>query len=303
MKMVENSDLDNDQDIYLIAGATGKTGVHITKALVARGKIVRIIVRSATRAKTLLADVFDKLESVVTCDIVNDNDYGEKLKKALESSKGKVVSHVISTLSYNWDKTISPYDGNVTSNERLIDACVKSKIVKKFVFLSSSHVRRPWSYVSLTCNIIKPELNWHKVIAEDLVRKSGINYLIVRPVGLSKNIDLKETGYTIDQGDRVEGMIHRSTVGRLIVDTMLDPNIPDNTSYECISYAQDFQKEYSYTNGGFKLRCETEEEKQKVDHIIPKKVVLLSIFMAISFTFYMVGKFISNKRIFQRFFK
>jgi len=292
-----------DNNIYLIAGATGSTGTHITKSLIAKGKIVRVLVRDEKRAKSLLSEVYDKLESVIICDLVNDLNYKEKLKQALAPANNRKVTFIISTLSYNWDKAITCYDGNVTTNTRLIEACTEAGIqnIEKFVLLSSTHVRRPWSYVSITCNINKKGMQWCKVIVEDLLRKSGLKYLIIRPVGLNRDLNAKETGFTLDQGDKIEGMINRSTVGRLTVDTMLDKHIPDNTSYECISYEQDLKKDYNYVNGEIKLKPETEEEKKLIDHLFPARVVEYSVYLAISFSifsiFYMAGKNYLARRI------
>ncbi|MFM7854483.1 MAG: NAD(P)H-binding protein, partial [Flammeovirgaceae bacterium] len=114
-------------------------------------------------------------------------------------------------------------DGNYTSNKRLIEFA-KNKDIKKFVLLSSTHVRRPYSYITLTININKNNMQWWKVMAEKCLRESGMKYLIVRPVGLiiDKEKEHEKSAFTISQGDTVEGKIYRSTVGNLVIDTLLD---------------------------------------------------------------------------------
>jgi hypothetical protein len=119
-------------------------------------------------------------------------------------------------------------------------------------------------------------MQWWKVMAEKCLRDSGMNYLIIRPVGLiiDKEKEYTKSAFTLSQADTVEGKIYRSTVGSLVVDTLLDENIPNNTSYECLTHENQFNKPYLYEKGSIVLKAESEEEKKVVDHIWPKRIVL-----------------------------
>jgi nucleoside-diphosphate-sugar epimerase len=112
--------MENDTDVYLVAGATGRTGVHITKELLAKGKKVRILIRNIDRAWGYFKEKMSEFESVVICDILS-NDYAKSLEEAFAPKNGNQVKYVISTLSYRFEKTISCEDGNYTTNKRLID--------------------------------------------------------------------------------------------------------------------------------------------------------------------------------------
>ena len=299
--------MEQESEIYLVAGATGRTGIHITRALVEKGKLVRILIRNIDNVIKFFSDIKDKFESIIVCDILS-NDYLDNLRYAFASKNGKVVQYVISTLSYRFEKTHTCLEGNLTTNERLINFAKDNHNIKKFVLLSSTHVRRPYSLITLRINIMKNNMQWTKYLAEQCLRESGMKYLIIRPVGLILDFpkEMPSSDYTISQGDTIEGKISRSTVGKLVVDTMLDENIPDDTTFECISYYEQFTKPYNYIKGNIKLKPDTDYEKKLVDHILPKRIVLALIISSIgllSFATSLLARycFLNRNKIFNFF--
>ena len=153
-------------------------------------------------------------------------------------------------------------------------------------------------------------MQWTKYLAEKCLTDSGMKYLIVRPVGLVLDFpkELAPTEFTLSQGDTIEGKIHRSTVGKVVVDTMLDKKIPDDTTFECMTKDNQFLKPYNYIDGSIKLRGDTEEDKRLVDHIVPKRIVLSLIYsfaalLGISTFFLARYTFKNRNRIFSFFNK
>lgn len=66
-----------------------------------------------------------------------------------------------------------------------------------------------------------PRVYHWKAKAENYLRKSGLDYIIVRPPALRGNEnDMVLTDYLIDQGDKVTGHMSRRTLGKLVNDLM-----------------------------------------------------------------------------------
>jgi hypothetical protein len=66
-------------------------------------------------------------------------------------------------------------------------------------------------------NTIMPNLYHWKAKAENHIRKSGLNYAILRPTILKgKYEDTKITPYEIKQIGHLGGSIQRSTLGKII---------------------------------------------------------------------------------------
>merc|ERR1712086_481124 len=65
----------------------------------------------------------------------------------------------------------------------LVDAGKVSGI-KKFILVSSMCVTRPETFVAFILNTIVPNCLGHKLEAENYIRQSGLDYVVVRPGGL-----------------------------------------------------------------------------------------------------------------------
>ena len=93
--------------------------------------------------------------------------------------------------------------------------------VDKYVFVTALLMERPWHPITVFLNTIVPRIYHYKSKAENYLRRSGINYAIVRPPGLvgdDKNTTV--TPYSIGQGDKMSGHITRCTLGKVILDTI-----------------------------------------------------------------------------------
>ena len=85
------------------------------------------------------------------------------------------------------------------------------------MFVSAALIERPWNIITFALDLYLPNVFFWKVRGENYLRKSGINYAIVRPthiVGDQKTNTL--TKFTVDQGDRILGEINRYTLGHLV---------------------------------------------------------------------------------------
>jgi len=205
------------KEIILIAGATGESGVKITHELLKANKKVRLLVRNMDKAKSTFFDIWEKLEGVYECDLSLDN-HNEALKEAFEETKNRKVTKVISCLAATTkeDEKIM-HIANYKININLINFCMKQNI-QKFVFISSAQITKPYSFISLFINQVRPDALGLKNLVEIYLRKSGINYIIIRPGKLEDKPYLHEIN--TGQGDNIMGFITRTTLARLVSDSM-----------------------------------------------------------------------------------
>jgi hypothetical protein len=265
------------EEIVLVAGATGRCGRYIVKSLLNKNKKVRILARNMNKVNEVFSESeLKQFDGIVLCDLIQNENYKSILDTCFKTKENQTISHVISAMSYRFEKNQTVEQGNIDTNKRLIDACKEYGKVKRFCFISSTHLRRPYSYISYTCNILKRKwMQWTKVQIEDYLRKSGLNYMIIRPVGLLP-VE-KPSAYTLSQGDKVEGKINIPTVGNIVADALFDQWMPPNVSFECISEGGQFNEPYAYTKGSHHLRSETDEEKKLIDHVWPTRIITVSL--------------------------
>lgn len=284
---LSSSIFESRNQIYLIAGATANVGHCIVKALISRGKRVRLLSEKKLN-ESFTEDEIKKFEKVVECNLEEDKDFKQKLEELFLIESSSDQFYVISSLNYQNEEESVGKNYSLITNQRLIDAAIQNK-VKKFCLLSSSHVTRPFSFTSLCRNLHGNYKQWHRVLVEDYLRKSQLDYLIIRPNKLK--FETEPTAFTISQGDKLEGEINVSTLGRLVVDTLNDPWIPACTSYECVSTPDQLKQSYQYIQGLYHLHSETTPEKRLPNHKVATRLVL-SAFWSIIFSMgYLVFRF------------
>lgn len=158
-----------DGDLVLVAGATGRTGVHVVTQLAGEGRRVRALVRDAAKARATLPDGVDIV-------------VGDVRDPATLAPAMKGVAYVISTIGGGGRNALSgngPDDVDRQGNNNLVDAA-KAAGVGHFVLVSSGGVDQAETYPAA---FMRPVLA-AKRASEDYLRASGQSYTIVRPGGL-----------------------------------------------------------------------------------------------------------------------
>jgi len=93
---------------------------------------------------------------------------------------------------------------------------------------------RPWNPIVNILSTIIPDVYHWKAKAENYLRKSGINYAIVRPSGLvGEESNTTLTPYQVDQGDTLNGRITRFTVAKIINEVLQSKEVPAKVTFEC----------------------------------------------------------------------
>lgn len=187
----------------LVAGANGKTGKQIVELLLEDEHDVMAMVRKPEQMEEM-----EKMGAKpILSDLEQDVDFAVEGAEAVIFAAG-------SGPHTGPDKTLAvDRDGAI----KLIGACEKNA-VERFVMLSSIGVDRPEEKPEK----LRPYLEAKKA-ADDRLKKSSLNYTIVRPGSLTND---SESG-TISAGkslDNSTGQISRADVARTIALAINNPN-------------------------------------------------------------------------------
>ncbi|XP_042477837.1 uncharacterized protein At2g34460, chloroplastic isoform X2 [Macadamia integrifolia] len=207
----------NEKKKIFVAGATGNTGKRIVDQLLLKGFAVKAGVRDIEKAKTSLSNNPDL--QFVKADVTEGQD---KLAEAI----GNDAEAVICATGFrpSWD-LLAPWKVDNFGTINLVEACRKNS-VKKFILVSSILVNgaamgqllNP-AYIFL--NVFGLSLI-AKLQAENYIRKSGINYTIIRPGGLRN--DPPSGNIVMEPEDTLsEGSISRDQVAEVAVEALLLP--------------------------------------------------------------------------------
>jgi uncharacterized protein YbjT (DUF2867 family) len=203
-----------DEQLVLVAGATGGTGQEVVDQALAKGLHVRALVRDESKARLLFGDRVQ----YVTGDVREPR----SLKKAV-----KGVDEVVCALGSNVqrDPENSPERVDYAGVKALAEAA-KAAGVSQFILVSSMGVTHPEHQLNAMLDNI---LEW-KLKGEDAVRATGINYTIVRPGSLT-NEPGGQRGVRIMQGDPRdgEGSIARADVAAVLVSAVGRPELYGTT--------------------------------------------------------------------------
>jgi nucleoside-diphosphate-sugar epimerase len=120
------------QKIVLITGATGFIGRHLAKKFVEKGEKIRCLVR--TSSPKIAVDYLNKLDVELAYGELTDKD---TLIKAVEGIK--VVYHLGGGGRVGMSKEVCNKI-NVDGTRNILEACIESRKVKRFVHLSSCAV-------------------------------------------------------------------------------------------------------------------------------------------------------------------
>ncbi len=189
-----------DEELVLVAGATGRTGQQITAQLLEKGYQVRALVRDADRAAELLGP---NVELFV----------GDVREPATLTPAFAGVTRVISAIgSGAKEGPASPEFIDYGGNNNLADAAINAG-AKQFVLVSSMGVTHEDHVLNKMFGNV---LIW-KLKNEDYIRASGLGYTIVRPGGLTDKAG-GDKRIVFEQSDTVKTVaISRADVAEVCV--------------------------------------------------------------------------------------
>ncbi|XP_021763928.1 uncharacterized protein At2g34460, chloroplastic-like [Chenopodium quinoa] len=205
------------QKKIFVAGATGSTGKRIVEQLLAKGYSVKAGVRDIEKAKTAFST--NSALQIVKADVTEGSD---KLAEAISDDSEALIC--ATGFQRSWDP-LAPWKVDYYGTLNLVEACRK-RGVKRFILISSILVNgaamgqllNP-AYIFL--NVFGLVLV-AKLQAENYIRKSGINYTIVRPGGL-KN-DPPSGNIIMEPEDTLSGgSISRDQVAEVAVEALNHP--------------------------------------------------------------------------------
>ena len=177
-------------ETILVAGGTGRTGQIIVRKLVANGIHPHVLVRDIPKAEVL----FGEGVTLHTADV-------RDLETLIQPLQG--VDVLISTVG-----TCTPVGGNCPKRvdyEGVANLVKAAQVtgIRRFILVSSIAVTHPEHPLNRFGKI----LDW-KLKGEDALRNSGLDYIIIRPGGLTdkpggcKNL-------VFSQGDEILGTLSR----------------------------------------------------------------------------------------------
>ena len=200
--------------LVLVAGATGRTGQYITKHLKDRGYRVRALSRrSVEEAQTTYGTEYDWVQGDVR-DMAS-------LKAALDGVT-YVICSIGSTQSFGDN---SPEYVDYGGVKNLVDAA-KEMDVERFALISSMGVTQPDHFL----NKVRGNVLLWKYLGEEHLRRSGLDYAIIRPGGLS-NFPGGISVINLKQGDApdAQGLITREDVALVAIESLSNEDAINKT--------------------------------------------------------------------------
>lgn len=201
-----------------VAGATGNTGKRIVEQLLAKGFAVKAGVRDVDKAKATFSANNQDLQ-IIKADVTEGS---AKLAEAIGDDSEAVIC--ATGFQYSWD-LLAPWKVDNFGTVNLVEACRKLG-VNRFILVSSILVNG--AAMGQLLNPAYVFLNAFglvlvaKLQAEQHIRKSGINYTIIRPGGLRNEAP---TGNIVMEPEDTlsEGTISRDQVAEVAVEALLHP--------------------------------------------------------------------------------
>ncbi|URD97642.1 NmrA-like family [Musa troglodytarum] len=214
---VEDNNNDKKKKKIFVAGSTGRTGKRIVERLLSGGYGVRAGALDLEKARSGLPQ--DPGLQIVRADVTEGS---EKLAEAIGDAEAVICA---TGFRYSWD-IFAPWKVDNFGTVNLVEACRKIG-VNRFILVSSilvngaamGQILNP-AYIIL--NVFGLTLI-AKLQAEQYIRRSGINYTIIRPGGLR---DEPATGNIIMEPEDTlyEGSISRDQVAEVAVGSLCCPD-------------------------------------------------------------------------------
>ncbi len=187
-----------------VFGATGGTGIEIIKQALAQGHEITALVRDPQKLS-----LNDKKLNIIKGDVLNKDD----VSKMVKGSDAVLVALGVKPPS----KAIVVGPGTKNIIEAMKEQSIKRLIVQSAMFMDDT-VRKNSLLVSLLTKTFMKGLYDDKLVQEAAVRESGLEWVILRPVGL-KNGSKTET-YRFGESLKLKGlfpMISRADVADFMI--------------------------------------------------------------------------------------
>jgi uncharacterized protein YbjT (DUF2867 family) len=201
----------------LVAGATGRTGQWIVKALMARKLDYRLFVRSGAKAIELFGpEVIDRL-------VIGTIESDREVEAAVQNCTG-----VISAIgSYVTDPEAPPPSAIDRDGLIRLATAARRHGVKKFIVVSSLSVTNPDHPLNKYGRVLTMKLEGENAVRE-LFSEPGLSFTILRPGGLLDGPPLQHQ-LQFDTGDRITGAIDRSDVAEAAILSLTLPKAHNQT--------------------------------------------------------------------------
>ncbi len=204
----------------VVAGANGRTGVHVVAELLACDLPVRALVRDPARASRLDSVDPGRWAERVATDVRDP----EALLAALAGA-GAVICTIGTTTFWGPNGARAVDHQGVAA---LAAAAAATPGIGSVVLVSSLGATRTWHVLNAANRLLHRKLE-----GENALRASGAAYTVVRPGALNDAPGGRALRLT--QGDQVRGeSISRADVARVCVDALLDPHAR-NTTFEVVA--------------------------------------------------------------------
>lgn len=204
----------------VVIGATRGTGTEVVRALVRRGRAVRVVARSVAKARGL----FGQTVEVFEVDLARPS---AALDEALRGAAGIVFTAGVPP-GFASEAQLRAVDfGGVAA---MIDAAERVSFRGRVVYLTTMGVHRR-SWLIRVLDVIKWNIIRWRAEAERALRGSGLDVVVVR-AGLLTN---GAAGAALDvaQGDRPVGLstrVSRADVAELLLTALDDANVAHDLS-------------------------------------------------------------------------
>ncbi|KAG1330490.1 putative protein TIC 62, chloroplastic [Cocos nucifera] len=213
-KMEQETRIDGKKKKKIfVAGSTGKTGKRIVEQLLSKGFEVRAGALDIDKARGSLPQ--DPNVQIVRADVTVGSD---KLVEAIGDAEAVICA---TGFRPSWD-IFAPWKVDNFGTVNLVEACRKIG-VNRFILISSILVNgaamgQIFNPAYIVLNVFGLTLI-AKLQAEQYIRKSGINYTIIRPGGLRND---PPTGNIVMEPEDTlyEGSISRDQVAEVAVEAL-----------------------------------------------------------------------------------
>lgn len=214
----------NSADLVAVLGSGGRTGQLVVSGLAKKGYRVRPVFRGQPKGVDNLGD---SLLPPAQADVTKID--------TLESAISGATTVVFAASASRNGGSAQQVD--YAGVENVAKECVRLKI-PRLVVVSSGAITRPDSLGFKITNLFGNIMNY-KLQGENALRNAykaandkSLNYVIVRPGGLTDGDPEGPTKIELNQGDTISGEINRSDVAECVVAAAVSKTLPGSVTFE-----------------------------------------------------------------------